>query len=119
MKIEWLNSELFLRENRPLRVTGASGIRVFCLRGTVWITTTGQTADIFLHDGQWHEIDSAALTLIEGVGEARIRFERPALVRVAARRWCRLRDEWVKRMRESAVRISRTGRVASGRDSPA
>lgn len=119
MNIEWLNSELFLSENRPLRLTGARGIRVFCQQGTVWITTTGRAEDVFLQAGQWHEIDSGALTLIEGIGQARIRFECPALVRVAAKRWSRLRDELAKGLRESAAQISRTGRAASERDSPA
>lgn len=119
MNIEWLNSELFLSENRPLRLTGARGIGVCCLQGTVWITTTGRGEDVFLQGGQWHEIDSGALTLIEGVGQAQIRFERPALVRVASRRWRRLGDELATGLRDSLARISRTGRVASGRDSPA
>lgn len=119
MNIEWLNSELFLSENRPLRVTGAHGIRVCCLQGTVWITTAGRAEDVFLRSGQWHEIDSGALTLIEGVGQAQIRFERPALVRVASRRWRRLGDELATGLRDSLAQISRTGRVASGPDSPA
>ncbi len=112
MNIEWLNSELFLTEGRPLRVTGARGIRVCCLQGTVWITTTGRAEDIFLRSGQWHEIDSHALTLIEGVGQAQIRFECPAVVRVTSRRWCRLGDELAMVLRETAARISRTGRAA-------
>lgn len=119
MNIEWLNSELFLSENRPLRITGGRGVGVCCLQGTVWITTSGHAEDIFLHGGQRHEIDSGALTLIEGVGEAQIRFERPALVRVASRRWRRLGDELATGLRESAAQISRTGRAASGRDFPA
>ena len=119
MKIDWLESELFLYEDKPLRVTGARGVRVCCLKGTVWITTSGQAEDIFLVGGQCYEIDRGALTLIEGVGEAQIRFDRAGVVCVATGCWNRLSSELVNVLRESAALISRTGKVASGRDSHA
>lgn len=119
MKIDWLESELFLNEGRPLRVTGARGVRVRCLKGKVWVTTSGQLEDIFLLGGQCHEIADVGLTLIEGVGEAQIRFERAGAVLIGTPWWKRLSDGSARVLRECAELVSRTGRVASGRDSPA
>lgn len=119
MKIEWLNSELLLTDNKPLRLTGARGIRVLCVQGTVWITTSGQSEDIFLHEGQWHEIERSALTLVESIGRALIRFERPAVTQPVSRGWLRLGNRLINGTRETAKQISQTGRAASGRDFPA
>lgn len=77
MKIDLAGGELFLAENRPLRVTGATGLHIHCLSGTIWITTANEPADIFLSVGQSHRIGSGLLTLIESVGQARIRLEYP------------------------------------------
>lgn len=119
MRIDWLESELFLYEDKPLRVTGACGVRVCCLKGTVWITTSGQADDIFLAAGQTHEIATASLTLIEGVGETLVRFDRAGVVRVTSGWWNYLGNELLTVVRESTALISRTGRVASERDSHA
>ena len=77
MKIDLAGGELCLAENRPLKVTGATGLYVHCLSGTIWITTANEPADIFLDVGQSHRIGSGLLTLIESVGQARIRLEYP------------------------------------------
>ncbi|HLO62465.1 MAG TPA: DUF2917 domain-containing protein [Azonexus sp.] len=82
MKIDLAGGELCLDENRPLRMAGASGLYVHCLSGTVWITTTNEPGDIFLGAGQSHRIGSGLLTLIESVGQARIRLEYPAADRL-------------------------------------
>lgn len=82
MKIDLAGGELCLAENRPLRVTGATGLHVHCTNGTIWITTANETADIFLCAGQSHRIGSGQLTLIESVGRARIRLEYPEAGRI-------------------------------------
>ncbi len=82
MKIDLAGGELCLAENRPLRVTGATGLYVHCLSGTIWITTANEPADIFLSAGQSHRIGSGQLTLIESVGRARIRLEYPVAGRI-------------------------------------
>lgn len=78
MKIDLADGELCLSENRPLRVTGATGLYVHCTSGTIWITSSNNPADIFLGAGQSHRIGSEKLTLIESIGQARIRLDYPA-----------------------------------------
>ncbi|MCG2577501.1 DUF2917 domain-containing protein [Dechloromonas sp. XY25] len=82
MKIDLTGGELCLSESRPLRVTGAAGLHVHCTSGTIWITTANEPADIFLGAGQSHRIGSGRLTLIESVGQARIRLEYPESGRI-------------------------------------
>ena len=77
MKIDLAGGELCLSESRPLRITGATGLYVHCTSGTIWITTANELADIFLGAGESHRIGSGQLTLIESIGQARIRLEYP------------------------------------------
>lgn len=77
MEIDLTQGELGLSENRPLRMLGASGVVVHCVSGTIWITTEGQSDDVFLEYGQRYRIDSDKLTLIESIRDGHIRFELP------------------------------------------
>ena len=52
------------------RLRGASGVRLICRRGMVWITQEGLPRDDFLSAGMSLELIAAGLTLIEGVGQA-------------------------------------------------
>jgi len=119
MNIEWVDNDFCLTEGKPLRVTGASGVRVYCTSGCIWITTAGNSEDIFLHGGEQHQIESATLTLVESIGPAKIRLELPDRARYVTRCWRLLNNGLSEIIRNTAARISRTGRVASGRDFPA
>jgi Protein of unknown function (DUF2917) len=52
------------------RLRDASGIRLNCHRGMVWVTQEGQLRDDFLSAGNSLELVASGLTLIEGVGRA-------------------------------------------------
>lgn len=120
MKIDLAGGELCLAENRPLRVTGATGLHVHCLSGTIWITTANEPADIFLGAGESHRIGSGQLTLIESVGQARIRLDYPEAGRIM-QGWpadFTPRTGWPAQCL-GRTRPSQTGRAASEQDFPA
>jgi hypothetical protein len=73
MEIELGYGELCLVDNSPIKLTGAAGLRVSCIGGVVWITSTGNREDIILESGQQYRIDSNRLTMIESIGGGRIR----------------------------------------------
>lgn len=66
-----------LQHNRPLRIAG--GTRVECIAGQVWLTSTGQAGDVFLHAGERFTVDGHGLALIEALGTARVVLHPPAL----------------------------------------
>lgn len=72
MRINLGKGELCLSENQPLRLEAAAGIEIRCLEGTIWITISGQLADIFLHTGESYRIPDNGLALIEGASFGRI-----------------------------------------------
>lgn len=98
------NSEIHVRKNKPLGLRRAMIIR--CTAGTVWITSPGESQDIFLSTGQSHHCQGNGLMLIEGVSEGWIRLEKceqPAL-------WQRTRTAAGRLWRKM---LSRTDRAAS------
>ncbi len=72
------NRELYLQHNRPLRIdaTGAA-VKVKCLTGTVWLTSSAQAGDVFLQAGESFTLDGSGLALIEGLGDARVVLQPP------------------------------------------
>ena len=52
------------------RLYGASGVRLTCHKGMVWVTQEGLVRDDFLSAGKSLELVASGLTLIEGVGRA-------------------------------------------------
>lgn len=62
--------ELRLRQDRPLRLTGARGRRLLCTEGCAWVTAPGTVDDIFLHQGEAWQVSSDGLVLVEAVGGA-------------------------------------------------
>ena len=75
MEIDLRSGEVSLRDNHPVRLNGARGLRVTCTAGAVWITQTGVADDIFLHPGQSYRVCNDALALIESIGGGKVRFE--------------------------------------------
>lgn len=78
MRIDVSSGEIRLTENRPVSLRDGRGLRIECTAGVVWITLTGQVADIFLTPGQSHRLQGDGLALIEGIGGGSIRLDRPA-----------------------------------------
>lgn len=64
--------ELVLRNRHPLRLDRASGKRVRCISGCVWITAPGVVADIFLKAGASWCISGQGRVLVEAVGCATV-----------------------------------------------
>lgn len=75
MRMDVRDCEIYLEGSQLLRLDDASGLRVACTAGTVWLTACGETADVFLRSGQSYRLHSAGLVLIEAVGRARVRLE--------------------------------------------
>lgn len=73
MEIKISAAELCLRENQPLSLHAARGLRIACSAGTLWITVAGDGEDIFLLAGQGYEVRGNGLVVIESIGEARLR----------------------------------------------
>lgn len=91
MRIDVSSGEIRLTENRPLSLRDARGLRVECTSGTVWITLSGQTADVFLKPGESHLLRGNGLALIECIGDGSIRIGTPERRPGFARRLASLR----------------------------
>lgn len=115
MKIDLGFGELCLQNGDPLRLTHASGTRLRCVSGILWITQAGEAGDIFLAPGQSHLIDSKGLVLIESIGAGRIRLEiQPR--RGTARRWLAWAGQLTtsrKKLIPRPAAFNRTDRAAS------
>jgi hypothetical protein len=68
---------LQLSAQQPLRLTGARGIEVVAVAGTVWITADGDAGDFFLAAGERYRVTTRRLVLVEAIGAARVRLETP------------------------------------------
>jgi len=77
MKIDLKSGEVCLSDNHPITLHQARGLRVTSTAGTIWITVTGETGDIFLEPGQTYEVSCNGLTIIESIGNGRVRLKKP------------------------------------------
>jgi hypothetical protein len=68
-----------LVEDYPLRFSKAKGRRVQCLSGKVWITACNELPDYMLTPGEVFIIPNNGLTLIEAIGDCRVRIDLPHL----------------------------------------
>ena len=86
MKIDLSAGEIQLANNQPICARRASGLRITCTLGVIWITVDGEPGDTYLTAGQTHELRSSGLAIIESIGEGRIRLHKPEpfLQRLAA-----------------------------------
>lgn len=71
--------EYELTERRLLRLSNAMGRRVECVSGLALITAYGESTDFSLRQGNVFIIPNNGLTLIEAIGNGRIRVKSPAL----------------------------------------
>lgn len=77
MKINFCSGELYLADNKPIRIEEARGLTIMCTAGTIWITVDGEAGDTFLRPGQKHTIVANGLALIESIGDGRIMIAPP------------------------------------------
>lgn len=78
MRIDFSSGEIRLTENQPLSLRDARGLRIECTAGNVWITLSGQAADVFLTPGESHQLPGDGLALVECIGSGSIRIGRSA-----------------------------------------
>jgi hypothetical protein len=104
MKIFLNDGEIHLTENSPLHLRNAAGQRITCTAGTIWITVTGNTGDIFLTSGETYGVRDNGLALVEAIGAGSIRISRPedfpALL------------TWIRRLRSAFHPARNTGLAA-------
>ena len=79
MEIDLRSGEVCLLDNQPVRLNDARGLRITCTAGTIWITLTGISEDIYLHPGESWLISNDALSLVESLGGGKVRFEQAEL----------------------------------------
>lgn len=121
MKIDLGSGELCLQNGAPLRLTQASGVRLRCVSGILWITQPGEAGDIFLAPGQSHLIDNNGLVLIESIGAGRIRLEIQPRCGMA-RRWLAWAGQLTTSRKKSIPRpaaFNQTDQAASAPGFPA
>lgn len=63
------NPQVRLSAGQLLAMRHAGGTRIVCQRGMVWLTQTGQHADLYLRPGQAHTVSGTGLCLLEGMDE--------------------------------------------------
>ena len=87
MRVLSSSGTIKLDEWSPLALRDASGLRVECTRGRIWVTVEGQAGDFFLDAGEGMRVVSKGLVLIEGVpcGSVRLVADAPWPVRWASR----------------------------------
>lgn len=106
--------EIKLQYNQPLRIAGA--LTVECAAGTVWLTSSGEAGDVFLHAGERKTLSGGGLTLIEAIGAGCIVRLHPPLspwqriIAVAKRRFLL---SWLHEFMR-AVRLFRRGNSVAG-----
>ena len=59
-----------LHKGQVVAVKPGGWLRV--AQGTLWLTTSGQSEDVFLSDGSEYRVPAKGLTLIEAVGEGAV-----------------------------------------------
>ncbi|MCC4118710.1 DUF2917 domain-containing protein [Aromatoleum toluclasticum] len=87
MRVLSSSGTIMLDEWSPLALRDASGLRVECTRGRIWVTVEGQAGDFFLDAGEGMRVFTKGVVLIEGVphGSVRLVADAPWPVRWASR----------------------------------
>ncbi len=70
MKIQLAGDEFQLGDGQALKITGARGLEIRCITGTLWLTEAGDGMDHFLASGQSYRLRGNGLALVEGIGRA-------------------------------------------------
>ena len=68
-----LNDPIYLTAREILPIENGAGLEVKCLRGTLWITQSGDREDIIIDSGESFVLDRPGLSLVNALLE-------PALV---------------------------------------
>jgi hypothetical protein len=68
-----LNDPIYLKAREILPIENGAGLEVKCLRGTLWITQSGDREDIIIDSGESFVLDRPGLSLVNALLE-------PALV---------------------------------------
>ncbi|MDC8760160.1 DUF2917 domain-containing protein [Janthinobacterium fluminis] len=71
--------EYELTERHLLRLSNAAGRRIECVSGRALITAYGETTDFSLREGNVFIVPNNGLTLVEAIGNGRVRVKSPAL----------------------------------------
>ena len=77
MKIDVSAGEIRLADNSPISLRDARGQRIACTAGTIWITLTGETGDIFLSVGEAYVVPGNGLAIVESIGSGGFRIGKP------------------------------------------
>jgi hypothetical protein len=77
MKLALGQSRVGLERDQLIAVRDGKGVRVLCLRGSLWITQEQSAKDVILENGDSFVIDSPGLTLVMAL--------RPAALRITER----------------------------------
>jgi hypothetical protein len=85
MEFDLSSGEICLRDNHPIRLQQARGLRITCTAGTIWLTVNGVPGDIILQPGESHQLTGNGLALIESLGSGRIRLHKPERFRHLSR----------------------------------
>ena len=70
MKPNPVETTIQMRPGQIERLCDASGVRLICRGGVVWVTQEGLLGDDFLSAGKSLILVSSGLTLIESIGQA-------------------------------------------------
>ena len=81
MEIELKSAEFSLKDNHPLSLRSANGLHITCTDGTLWITMTGESEDIFLTASQGYRVKGNGLVIVESIGKARFQLDTSKLSR--------------------------------------
>lgn len=92
MELELGQSKLRLGRDQLIALRDATGVRVTCTAGVLWITEEQSAADIVLESGQSHIIGQPGLTLVMALRAASLCVREPQ-----ASAWTRLAG-WVGRL---------------------
>lgn len=112
MEFDLGGGEICLRDNHPIRLQQARGLRITCTAGIIWLTVSGVPGDVFLQPGETHELAGNGLALIESLGSGRIRLHRAERFRhlsSVATTIHRLLGYWPKARCTGGGRLSRPG----------
>ena len=62
-----LNTPIYLKAREILPIEDGAGLEVKCLRGTLWITQSGDREDRILDSGEFFVLDRPGLSLVNAL----------------------------------------------------
>jgi hypothetical protein len=72
MLMKLSHPQVALAPGALLALRGAEGVRIRCLAGRIWITTSGCDADVWLDAGAMHVVRGNGRTVIEAATDATV-----------------------------------------------